>query len=156
MRRAAALAAAATLAVLLAACGGSDKKDSSSATTVAPGNYTGDANSKFCQLGAQLNQRLSGLSSALSTSVADAKASVTQVKDLVDQAKADTPSQVKGDVDTLASAFEKFVGDVDSASGLPEVSAALAKFGNSVQVAAQHLQTYGEKVCGISTSGSTP
>jgi hypothetical protein len=164
MRRPIAVLAAATFIALMAGCSsGSSKKDTaSSGTTVAPAattapSYSGDSNSRFCQLGANLSQRLGNIGSSFSSSLAEAKASVSQIKSLVDQAQASTPGSVKSDVQTLATAFNQFVGQVQAANSLPEVSAALTKFGSNadVQKAVNDLQAYGQQVCGI-TATSTP
>lgn len=159
-----ALALVVGIGIALAGCSSSDKKtDASASSTAAPatgasGAYSGDKGSKFCQLGADFSSRFSNLSSSLSAGVDKAKSEITTLKSVISEAKAAAPASVKSDVETLATAFDQFFSQAQAANFDPQ---ALASAGSklvtsNVQTAAQHLQAYGQQVCGLDTSGSTP
>jgi hypothetical protein len=156
------------VALGLAACSSGDKTSTASsnttsaasATTVASGTtYTGDANSKFCQLGADFSDRFSNITSSLSGGVDKAKTEITALRDVITQAKANAPASVKADVQTLADAFQQFFDQLQAAgfniTKLPS-DAATKLQGPEVQNAAKDLVTYGQQVCGLDATGSTP
>src|SRR4051794_12110413 len=160
------VALALVLGVAVTACSSSDKKtDASASSTSGPVTtggsgvtFTGDKNSDFCRLGAEFNSRFGNLSDSLSGGVEKAKTEMTTLKDVIAQAKDKAPSAIKGDVDTLATAFDAFFSDISAANFDPQaVAGAGSKLVNrDVTTAAQHLQAYGQQVCGLDTSGSTP
>jgi hypothetical protein len=154
------------LGIAATACSSSSKKsDASASSTAAPvvtsassGTYTGDKNSQFCRLGAEFSTRFSNLNASLSGGADKARTEISTLKDVIGQAKAAAPQAVKGDVDTLAGAFDQFFSEAEGANFDPQaLASAGSKLVNSnVQTAAQHLQAYGQQVCGLDTSGSTP
>ncbi len=160
------VAIALVLGVAITGCSGSDKKTSASApSTVAPATtaaagatFTGDKNSQFCQVGADFSSRFSNLNASLAGGADKAKSDITALRDVITQAKSTAPTSVKADVDTLATAFDQFFTQAQAANFDPQaVTSAGSKLVTSnVQMAAQHLQAYGQQVCGLDTSGSTP
>ncbi|HUQ63947.1 MAG TPA: hypothetical protein VM121_09340 [Acidimicrobiales bacterium] len=149
----------------LSACG-SDDKDSATATstTAATGAtptsqaYTGNPDSRFCQVASDVSQRFANLGVALQGTADGLRSAISGLKTVVDDAKASAPPALKGDVDALANAFNQFSDQVQAANYEPKAAAAaVAKLGTAdVQTAGGHLQAYGQQVCGIGTPSSTP
>lgn len=154
------------LGVAVSACSSSDKKtDASASSTSGPVTtsgsavtYTGDKNSDFCRIGAEFSSRFGNLSDSLGGGAEKAKSEMTTLKDVIARAKEKVPSAIKTDVDALATAFDAFFNEISAANFDPQaVAGAGSKLVNrNVTAAAQHLQAYGEQVCGLDTSGSTP
>lgn len=144
--------------LILSSCGSDEKSSASSSTTVAPVttpgpgvSYTGDRDSRFCQVGADFSQRFGSLGTALQGSAESLKTEVAALKEVVDEAKAAAPDAVKSDVETLGRAFSQFFSQLEATNYDPKAAAAgAAKLGTSeVQLAVQHLQAYGAQVCGL-------
>jgi hypothetical protein len=149
----------------LSACGSDDDSASSNSTSAAgrassspDATYTGNPDSRFCQLASDVTDRFENLGAALQGGADTLKSEVTGLKAVVDEAKDSAPAALKDDVDSLANAFNQFVGQVQAANYDPKAAAAaVSKLGTSnVQTAGAHLQAYGEQVCGIGTPSSTP
>ncbi len=194
MKLAAVTAAAALTALLVTGCGGDNKSVSAStaaasggaattATTAGGGtattsgsgsdgdsttapSFSGDSNNEFCKKVRDLES--SDLGDALSGGGDDLKATLQTAKSALADLKGSAPSEIKDDVNTVASAIEKLDAiyakyDYDQAkviaaaqkdpSVLQDVTAAASdtKFVD----ATTRLTAYGTQVCGIDDSSST-
>jgi len=154
------LATMALLTVLLAACGGDSDEAEPSSTTAAgsatPGsvdtNFSGKGSEKFCSLARGYRDRLGQLGT---TDPAQLKALVQEaessIKDLVPAA----PSEIKGDVQVLASGASAFFQQLARVNyDITKLSAdAISSLQKpEFQASTQRLGAYTEKVCGISAS----
>ena len=150
------LATIALLTILLAACGGDSDEAEPSRTTAGsatPGsvdtNFSGQGSEKFCSLARGYRDRLGTTDPAqLKALVQEAESSI---KDLVPAA----PSEIKGDVQVLASGASAFFQQLarvnyDITKLSPDAISSLQK--PEFQASTQRLGAYSEKVCGISTS----
>ncbi len=153
------LATMALLTILLAACGGDSDEAEPSRTTAGsatPGsvdtNFSGKDSERFCSLARGYRDRLDQLGTTdpaqLKTLVQEAESSI---KDLVPAA----PSEIKGDVQVLASGASAFFQQLakvnyDITKLSPDAISSLQK--PEFQASTQRLGAYSEKVCGISTS----
>ncbi len=153
------LATMALLTILLAACGGDSDEAEPSRTTAGsatPGsvdtNFSGKDSERFCSLARGYRDRLDQLGTTdpaqLKTLVQEAESSI---KDLVPAA----PSEIKGDVQVLASGASAFFQQLakvnyDITKLSPDAISSLQK--PEFQASTQRLGAYAEKVCGISAS----
>jgi hypothetical protein len=152
--------AAAAFAVLAAGCGGSSKKSAS--PTTAPTSSSGApkfATSKNCaqleSLGTKLSQALQTTSGSVETRLNN------EAKLLHDYANA-APSEVRGDFQTLADAFDTYVhallkagikpGQVPTPAQIAKIQAAAKEFSSSkLRTAEQHLAAWAQANCGAPT-----
>jgi hypothetical protein len=196
MKIAAVTAAAALTALLVAGCGGDNKSVSTSTaaasggaattattaagratattsdssggggdSTTAP-SFSGDSNNKFCDTARDLEN--SDLGDALTGQGGDLKADLQKIRSAFDELKDSAPSEIKADVATLATAFEKLDSfwakyDYDEAkltaaaakdpALVAEATSALTDA--DVATATGRITAYATQVCGIDDSSST-
>jgi hypothetical protein len=153
MRRALSILATAALLVTLAACGGGDDEETSGSTTTVAvtttvagqttPSYTGSPDSEFCTIGRANDARIEAIGASFSTPE-DLPALLREAAPAVREAAAAAPPEIKSDVTFLADGFEKLLASIDS--GSPDYSVVLDP---RFQTAAEHLNTYGKQVCGI-------
>jgi hypothetical protein len=132
----------------------------SDADTTAP-SFSGDSNNKFCQTARDLEN--SDLGSSLSGDTSNLKEDLQKIHGAFDDLKSSAPSEIKDDVATLASAFDKLDAfwaqyDYDQA----KLTAAATKDPALVEqatsaiadpaftTAAGRITAYASQVCGIS------
>ena len=152
------LATIALLTVLLAACGGdSDDSESSSPTTAAtPGsvdtNFSGKGSERFCSLARGYRDKLDQLGT---TDPNQLKILAQEAEASIKDAVAAAPSEIKGDVQVVASASSSFFQQLsrvnyDITKLSPDALSSLQK--PEFQAATQRVGAYTQKVCGITTS----
>jgi hypothetical protein len=162
-------------ALVFAACGGDDGADDSSgggsASTVEGDGtagestddskpMTGDANSDFCKFAREFDEQGDAIGDELSSfdsSGDDLRKAFESFDDSIDQLVRLAPSEIKGDVETVAAAFGEFIdvlADYDysimAAATDPEAAERLEVLDSAeVQAANERISAYLEDVCGI-------
>jgi hypothetical protein len=134
-------------------------------STTAP-SFSGDSNNKFCQTARDLEN--SDLGGSLSGEGGDLKGDLQKIRSAFDDLKNSAPSDIKSDVATLATAFDKLDAfyakyDYDQAkltaaatkdpAVLAEATSALTDA--DVATATSRITAYAAQVCGIDDSSST-
>ena len=150
--------------VLAAGCGGSKKKSASPTTTSSPSAITSTrtptaptfATSKNC---AQLMALGTKLAQALQTTSGSAESRIENETKLLQQFANAAPSDVRGDFQTLASAFNTYVhallkagikpGTTPTAAQIAQLQSAAKAFNRpKLRAAERHLTTWAQKNCG--------
>jgi len=183
-------AAVALAALLVAGCGGDNKgavtatsssgapattaassagasttdSGSSSGSTTTP-SFEGNSNNDFCQTARSLEG--SDVAGVLSGTDGDLKTTLQELKSALDKLKGSAPSEIKDDVSTLASAFEKLDSfyanyNYDQAQVIaaaqkdPSILQEATSFATDAefQAAAGRVSAYGAQVCGIEAEDS--
>src|SRR5262249_12666194 len=191
------VAGAALVALLLAGCGGDNSASvsvttasgagvansvrgsattsggSSSASTVTTSggttttpSFSGNKNSDFCNVARELTS--SDFASSLNDANPDLKAGLNQINDALARAKNSAPSEIKGDVTTLADALKKYSDflakyDYDIAkitqaaqkdpTVLQQATDALSD--PKIEQASSRIEAYATQVCGITTPSTS-
>lgn len=160
----------AAFVVFAAGCGGSKKKSASSApaattSTVAQATSTGAAttnaaptfaSSKNC---AQLLGLAAKFAQAFAATSGNAKASITEETKVFQAMAAAAPSEIRGDFETLATAFNAYAqafvkadikpGKAPTAAQIAQLQAAAKAFSTpKLRAAEQRLSVWGRKNCG--------
>ena len=159
--------------VIAAGCGGGKKKSASPATaatttsTVATttGATTTTASPTFASTKncAQLLGLAAKFAQALGAASGNAKASITDEAKAFQAMAAAAPSEIRGDFETLASAFNAYAqafakagikaGQTPTAAQLAQMQAAAKAFSTpKLRAAEQHLSVWGRKNCGATSS----
>lgn len=161
--------------VLAAGCGGSSKSTSgspaistsastgaaattskSTTTAAAPKFATTKNCAQLMALGAKMAQALQGTAGGAGSTIAD------EAKALQAMAAA-VPSEIRGDFQTFASAFNEFAqtwakvgvkaGKVPTPAQLAQMEMAAKVFSSAkLQAAEQHLSAWSQKNCGVKTT----
>jgi hypothetical protein len=154
------LAVSALVCVVVAAgCGGSSKKSASPTTTSAAGTTTGTMPVLATGSCAQLKTLGTKLAQALQTTSGSVETRLNnEAKILHDYANA-APSDVRGDFQTLADAFDTYVhallkagikpGQAPTPAQIAKIQAAAKEFSSSkLRTAEQHLAAWAQANCG--------
>jgi hypothetical protein len=150
-------------AVVAAGCGGSKKKSASPTTssTSAGTTTTGSAAPKFATSKncAQLEALGTKLSQALQTTSGSAETRLNKEAQLLHDYANAAPSDVRGDFQTLADAFDTYVhallkagikpGQAPTPAQIAKIQAAAKAFSTQkLRAAEQHLAAWAQKNCG--------
>jgi len=146
---------AVVFAVVAAGCGGSKKK-SASPTTTASSGAPKFATAKNC---AQLEALGTKLAQALQATSGSAESKLTNEAKLLQEYANAAPSDVRGDFQTLASAFTTYVhalvkalpnpGTAPTAAQVAQIRAAAKVLDTpKLRAAEQHLTAWARKNCG--------
>jgi hypothetical protein len=160
----AAMVLAGTAAVGITACGSSST--SSTPTAPATSNASGggsDTGSSFCQQAKQVAARLTSLSSGLIGTSPGATPSLDSYKQLfattagaIDGLDSNAPGAISNQFHQVRSAYDQANQQIQSATSLQGMSAALTSVGGaSLQAANTAISNYFTSVCGISSGAST-
>jgi hypothetical protein len=156
-----ALAVTAVICALVAAgCGGSKKK-SASPTTTASTTTTSSGTPKFATSKncAQLEALGTKLAQALQTTSGSAETRLNKEAQLLHDYANAAPSDVRGDFQTLADAFDTYVhallkagikpGQAPTPAQIAKIQAAAKAFSTQkLRAAEQHLAAWAQKNCG--------
>jgi len=155
--------------VIAAGCGGSSKKSASppSSSTSAGSTTTSSAAPKFATSKncAQLEALGTKLAQSLQTTSGNAETRISNEAKLFQAYANAAPSEVRGDFQTLASAFNTYMhallkaglkpGKVPTAAQIAQIEAASKAFSTpKLRAAEQHLSAWAQKNCGA-TAGTT-
>jgi hypothetical protein len=156
-----ALAVTAVICALVAAgCGGSKKK-SASPTTTASTTTTSSGTPKFATTKncAQLEALGTKLAQSLQTTSGSAEARLDKEAQVLHDYANAAPSEVRGDFQTLADAFDTYVhallkagikpGQAPTPAQIAKIQAAAKAFSTQkLRAAEQHLAAWAQKNCG--------
>lgn len=156
------LAVAAALA--LGACGSSNNTTTSSsggtAPTATPAPAGGNSGSSFCVQGAAAVAQLSQIGRGFASTTPGATPSVASIKQLfatadsaVDALDSSAPSEISSAFHTLRAAYDQANSQVQAATTLDQLSAALDGLDTtSLHSADDQITNYMQNTCGISPS----
>lgn len=160
--RAKTVVAIAILGVLLGACGGSSgsstKAKSASTSAKTSGKASGGGGGEFCTAARNAPNAFRQSSADLATP-AGTKKYFDQAKSFIDQVVSITPSAIKGDMQTLATAMGQIVSRLAAVNyDFRKLDASQMQTLSSPQLSAAstHIQQYLASTCGITPSTSLP
>jgi hypothetical protein len=148
---------------LLAACGSSTAKSSAgsnsgttsttssgsgSTTATTVKSFSGSGSGDFCTLVRGTADKVTN--PTLPTNPSDWKSIFQEVQKSLDEAKSKAPDEIKGDIQTIANAYQQLVTAVDNAHGnLAQVGSTLGTTFSSAdfKTAVTHLEQYMTNVC---------
>ncbi|MDQ2960985.1 MAG: hypothetical protein M3R48_08060 [Candidatus Dormibacteraeota bacterium] len=158
------LVLAATAAIGLSACGSSSTSSTPNPTATAnAGGGGSDSGSSFCQQAKQVGSRLTSLSAGLVGTSPGATPSLDAYKQLfastaqaIDGLDGNVPGQISSQFHQVRAAYDQAIQQIQSATSLESMSAALTSIGGaSLQAANTAISNYFTSVCGISSGAST-
>jgi len=164
------VASALVCVVIAAGCGGSSKKSASPTTSSTPAvaTTTSSATPKFATSKncAQLEALGTKLAQALQTTSGNAETRISNEAKLFQAYANAAPSDVRGDFQTLAAAFNTYMhallkagikpGKIPTATQIAQIGAAAKAFSTpKLRAAEQHLSAWAQKNCGGTAATTT-
>lgn len=150
-------------ALVLGACGSSNNTTTSSggtAPTATPAPAGGNSGSSFCLQGAAAVAQLSHISAGFASTTPGATPDVASIKQLfatadsgVDALDSSAPSEISAAFHTLRAAYDQANSQVQAATSLEQLSAAVDGLSSaSISSADDQITNYMKNTCGITPS----
>jgi hypothetical protein len=132
----------------------SSQSSASSSVSLPGGSFCAQATAALAQFG-QLGAGLQGGAGALPT-LAGIKQLLATDAGVLDSLDSSVPNEIAADVHTIRVALDQANSQAQSATSLPQLSAAFIALSNpAVNAAGAHISSYVKTACGISSASTT-